>query len=148
MKPEDIQKKQEEYKVAFGSIPLAHDVGLDVVSRIAEKKADFPDIEVESQPLRIYPLKNAGAQVVGYVGEAGPDERNAEGQPYTSSTLIGRTGLEYQYNSYLEGKRVPPRGSGRHGAAGAVFQRRTGRFRIQCASDAGCPSAGSGGTGH
>ncbi len=104
MEPEDIQKKQEEYKVAFGSIPLAHDVGLDVVSRIAEKKADFPDIEVESQPLRIYPLKNAGAQVVGYVGEAGPDERNAEGQPYTSSTLIGRTGLEYQYNSYLEGK--------------------------------------------
>lgn len=103
--------------MAFGSIPLAHDVGLDVVSRIAEKKADFPDIEVESQPLRIYPLKNAGAQVVGYVGEAGPDERNAEGQPYTSSTLIGRTGLEYQYNSYLEGKTGPatwkwtPRGS-------------------------------------
>lgn len=38
------------------------------------------------------------------MGEAGPDDRNAEGEPYTTSALIGRAGLEYRYNSYLEGK--------------------------------------------
>lgn len=104
MPQEAILKRMEDYKVAFGSVPLAYDVGLDVVSYIAERKADFPDVEIESQPLRIYPLKSAGAQVIGYVGEAGPDDRNAEGEPYTSSALIGRAGLEYQYNDYLEGK--------------------------------------------
>lgn len=101
---EAILKRLDDYKAAFGSVPLAYDVGLDVVSRIAERKADFPDVEVESQPLRMYPLKSAGAQVIGYVGEAGPDDRNAEGEPYTTSALIGRAGLEYRYNSYLEGK--------------------------------------------
>lgn len=101
---EYILKQLEEYKDSFVSVPLAHDVGLDVVSQIGEKKLDFPDIEIESQPLRIYPLKSAGAQIVGFVGEAGPDDRNAQGQPYTSRALVGRSGLEYWYNRYLEGK--------------------------------------------
>lgn len=100
----DIQKKIDGYKVAFSSVPLAYDVGLDIVSRIEERKSDFPDIEIESTPLRVYPLKDAGAQVIGYVGEAGPDDRDAAGQPYFSSTLIGRAGLEYKYNEFLEGK--------------------------------------------
>lgn len=104
MSEADIQKKIDDHKVAFGSISLSYDVGLDVVSQIEEKKADFPDVEIESQPLRVYPLKDAGAQTVGYVGEAGPDDRDANGQPYTSSALIGRSGLEYRYNEYLEGK--------------------------------------------
>lgn len=101
---EYILKQLEEYKDSFVSVPLAHDVGLDVVSQIGERKLDFPDIEIESQPLRIYPMKSAGAQVVGFVGEAGPDDRNDQGQPYTSRALIGRSGLEYWYNRYLEGK--------------------------------------------
>ena len=104
MPRQDIEKKIAEHKVAFGSVPLAHDVGLDVVSQIEEKKADFPHVAIESQPLRVYPLKDAGAQVIGYVGEAGPDDRDREGQPYKSAALIGRAGLEYQYNDYLEGR--------------------------------------------
>lgn len=104
MKEADIQKKIDDHKVAFGSVILSSDVGLDVVSQIEEKKADFPDVEIETQPLRVYPLKDAGAQTLGYVGEAGPDDKNADGEPYTSAAFIGRAGLEYKYNSYLEGK--------------------------------------------
>lgn len=101
---EDIEKRLEDYKTAFGSVPLAADVGLDVVSTIKERKADFPHVEIESQPLRIYPFNDAGAQVLGYVGEAGPDDTDAEGKPYLPGTPIGRAGLEYKYNAYLEGK--------------------------------------------
>ena len=100
----EIEKKIDDHKTAFGSVVLAHDVGLDVVSQIEEKKADFPNVTIESQPLRVYPLKDAGAQVIGYVGEAGADDKDAEGQPYRSPVLIGRAGLEYQYNEYLEGR--------------------------------------------
>ncbi len=101
---EFILERMEDYKNSFGAIPLAYNVGLDVVNQVAERKLDFPDVEVESQPLRIYPLESAGAQVIGFVGEAGPDDRMADGQPYTSSALIGRSGLEYRYNRFLEGK--------------------------------------------
>ena len=70
----DIKKKIEDNKLAFGAIYLANDVGIDVATQIEEKKDEFPGIEIEVNPLRVYPLGNAGAQVLGYVGEAGPDD--------------------------------------------------------------------------
>lgn len=100
----DLKKKIEDNKLAFGAIYLANDVGIDVATQIEEKKDDFPGIEIEVNPLRVYPFSNAGAQVLGYVGEAGPDDKDAEGNPYTTATLIGRAGLEREYNQYLEGK--------------------------------------------
>ena len=100
----DIKKKIEDNKLAFGAIYLANDVGIDVATQIEEKKDEFPGIEIEVNPLRVYPLGNAGAQVLGYVGEAGPDDRDAEGNPYKTTALIGRAGLEHRYNNYLEGK--------------------------------------------
>lgn len=100
----EIKKKIEENKTAFGAIYLAHDVGIDVATLISEKKDEFPGIEIEVNPLRVYPYREAGAQILGYVGEAGADDRDANGNPYTSATLIGRAGLERKYNQYLEGK--------------------------------------------
>ncbi len=100
----DLKKKIEDNKLAFGAIYLANDVGIDVATEIVEKKDEFPGIEIEVNPLRVYPFGAAGAQVLGYVGEAGPDDKDANGNPYTTAQLIGRTGLESQYNEFLEGK--------------------------------------------
>lgn len=100
----EIKKKIEDNKQSFGAIYLANDVGIDVATLIEERKDDFPGIEIEVNPLRVYPMGNAGAQVLGYVGEAGPDDRDANGNPYKTATLIGRAGLESQYNQFLEGK--------------------------------------------
>lgn len=100
----EIKKKIEENKTAFGAIYLAHDVGIDVATLISERKDEFPGIEIEVNPLRVYPYGEAGAQILGYVGEAGADDRDANGNPYTSATLIGRAGIERKYNQYLEGK--------------------------------------------
>ena len=100
----DLKKKIEDNKRAFGAIYLANDVGVDVATQIEEKKDDFPGIQIEVNPLRVYPLGAAGAQVLGYVGEAGPDDKDADGNPYTTATLIGRAGIERKYNQYLEGK--------------------------------------------
>lgn len=101
---DDLKKKIEDNKLAFGAIYLANDVGIDVATLIEEKKDEFPGIEIEVNPLRVYPMGAAGAQILGYVGEAGPDDRDAEGNPYKTATLIGRSGLERQYNQFLEGK--------------------------------------------
>lgn len=99
----DLKKKIEDNKLAFGAIVLANDVGIDVATQIEEKKDEYPGIEIEVNPLRVYPMGDVGAQVLGYVGEAGPDDRDANGNPYTTTTLIGRAGLEQKYNAYLEG---------------------------------------------
>lgn len=52
---EDIKKKIEDNKLAFGAIYLANDVGIDVATQIEEKKDDFPGIEIEVDPLGCTP---------------------------------------------------------------------------------------------
>lgn len=58
--------------------------------KLKKRKNDYPDIEVEVQPVRVYPFGNAGAQMLGYVGEAGPEDVDKTVDLYASSTLIGR----------------------------------------------------------
>lgn len=101
---DDLKKRIEDYKSNFGAIYLVNNVGVDVATQIEERKDEFPGIEIEIAPIRIYPFKSAGAQILGYVGEAGNEDRDKNGNPYKSSAIIGRAGLEQKYNQYLEGK--------------------------------------------
>ena len=100
----DLKKRIEDYKSNFGAIYLVNNVGVDVATQIEERKDEFLGIEIEIAPIRIYPFKSAGAQILGYVGEAGNEDRDKNGNPYKSSAIIGRAGLEQKYNQYLEGK--------------------------------------------
>lgn len=104
MPAEMILKKIEDNKTSFSPVVLKTDVGLDVLSVIEEQKQDFPDVEIEIQPLRYYPFHDICAHVLGYVGEAGTEDRDADGNPYKTTTIIGRSGLELSYNQFLEGK--------------------------------------------
>ena len=101
---DDLKKRIEDYKSNFGAIYLVNNVGVDVATQIEERKDEFPGIEIEIAPIRIYPFKSAGVQILGYVGEAGNEDRDKNGNPYKSSAIIGRAGLEQKYNQYLEGK--------------------------------------------
>ena len=101
---DDLKKRIEDYKSNFGAIYLVNNVGVDVATQIEERKDEFLGIEIEIAPIRIYPFKSAGAQILGYVGEAGNEDRDKNGNPYKSSAIIGRAGLEQKYNQYLEGK--------------------------------------------
>lgn len=103
IKPEDIREKIKAHGKEFGPIRLLSDAGLDVVTQLEEHKEEFPGVEIQMQPLRVYPLQNAGAQVIGYVGEADPGEKDKNGKVYDPGTLVGKTGLELFYNDYLAG---------------------------------------------
>lgn len=100
----DIKQKIEDNKKAFGGLVIANDVGIDVATQIEERRDDYPNFIIEVRPLRVYPLNDAGGQILGYVGEAGPNDKDAEGNPYQLGTIIGRAGLEAEFNLYLEGK--------------------------------------------
>lgn len=100
----DIKKKIDDNKKAFGNLVISSDVGIDAATQIEERQDDFPSFKIDVHPIRVYPLNDAGAQIFGYVGEAGPDDKDANGKPYELGTIIGRAGIESQYNNYLEGR--------------------------------------------
>lgn len=103
MKPEKIRKKIADHGDFFGAVQLKVDIGQETVARLEEYRDLFPGIAIEVQPLRYYPYGDLAAHVVGYVGEAGPEERNENGETFLPGTPVGRAGLEVYYDSVLRG---------------------------------------------
>ena len=67
---------------------------------VKEHQEDFPGITVERQPVRIYPEGEVAAAILGYIGK--PDEADIEAGA-ASTDLLGRAGLERQYDALLQG---------------------------------------------
>ena len=88
----------------YGPIILASDLSTAQIARIAEAQSDLPGVDVEAQPVRNYPFHTTGAHVFGYVGQITEDEYKArKGAGYTLNDVVGKDGLEAEYDSALRG---------------------------------------------
>lgn len=59
---------------------------------------------LEIDNLRFYPYKDALAHVLGYLGQINPEElKNPAYLGYSSGDLLGKTGVEKEYENYLRG---------------------------------------------
>ncbi len=88
----------------YGPVILASDLPVAKVARLSEQMTDMPGVDLEVQPIRDYPRGPVGAAVFGYVGqitEAEYTKRKNEG--YTPNDVIGKDGLEWEYDKYLRG---------------------------------------------
>ena len=64
----------------------------------------IPGIKITTQSSRVYPLGDAAAHLVGYVQTVtAEDLENNKGKGYTSTSVIGKAGLEKQYEDRLKG---------------------------------------------
>lgn len=84
------------------------DADFAVVSALEERRADFPGVYVEMRPRRRYVLGEASGHVMGYVGEITAEELGTDAFPdstYTSGMIVGKIGIERQYEARLQGVR-------------------------------------------
>ena len=64
----------------------------------------FPEMELIESQRRLYPQNGILAHVVGYTGEISESELdNADYAKYNQGQIIGKTGIEKQYNDWLMG---------------------------------------------
>lgn len=69
------------------------------------KYDDLPGVSVHSTTARIYPYKELCAHFTGYVQTINAEELEAhQGQGYTATSIIGKSGLESIYESKLHGE--------------------------------------------
>ena len=72
---------------------------------LKEQLLQIPGIKITSTKSRVYPLGEASAHLVGYVQNITADElKENRGKGYTSTSVIGKAGLEKQYEERLKGK--------------------------------------------
>lgn len=69
---------------------------------IAEQLHKYPGFDYQERSLRTYPI-NAGAHVLGFIGEVNQDQINANPTIYSLGDYIGITGIEMQYEEELRG---------------------------------------------
>ncbi len=93
----------------YQPMPLAQDIPQQVAVGILEQGEDFPGVLVEEQSVRAYPSPYGinAAHLLGYLSPITEDELDeAEGRADTSvhgASVVGRAGLEKQYDKYLRG---------------------------------------------
>lgn len=89
----------------YQPIPLVGGVSQDIAFKIMENSDQFAGVNVASVPIRSYPSL-AGentSHVLGYVGSVTDDDLKDLDKNYYRSEVVGKTGLETQYNQYLRG---------------------------------------------
>ena len=89
----------------YQPIPLIGDASQDLALRIMENADLYTGVEVQSIPIRSYPsLENENvAHVLGYVGAVTDEDLKNPEVNYYRNEVVGKSGLEVQYNQYLRG---------------------------------------------
>ena len=89
----------------YQPIPIVGNVSNEDALRIMENSDQFPGIEVASIPVRSYPSLSGEnvAHVLGYVGAVSDEDLRNPELNYYRSEVVGKAGLEVQYNDYLRG---------------------------------------------
>ena len=74
-------------------------------TELKEQLLQIPGIKITTAQGRTYPLGEASAQLIGYVQTITAEElEENKGKGYTATSVIGKTGLEKQYEERLKGK--------------------------------------------
>jgi len=84
---------------------IASDLTFDQLASLEEMRAFLPGMMIEMQPKRHYPAGPVIGHLVGYVAEISEDElERPEFDDYLPGQMIGKAGLERQYESLLAGQ--------------------------------------------
>lgn len=103
----EIDKKvdRDSNRKSYNSIEVKSYVTFEQITNIAENITDLPGVSWASKPIRNYSEKGSVSHIIGYVGDITKEELKVlYNQGYTSLSVVGKTGIEKQYDSYLQGK--------------------------------------------
>ncbi len=91
---------------AYANVAIKTNVPAYIQDYIAERQSqhEFPGVLYQDTYIRKYALGSAGAQLFGTLGEISPAELASKYyKGVASGDVVGQSGLEAQYNQYLQG---------------------------------------------
>ena len=107
----EIDKKYIEEKInlqkyrLFEPVVIVRDIPWELVVEIEENRQTLPGVTVTVEPLRTYPEAALAGHVLGYIHSISAEElASNEESKYSINSLIGKAGIEKQYEKELRGK--------------------------------------------
>ena len=88
----------------FRGVPIRMNLSQREVARFEVNRGAFPGVEIRAGLTRHYPLGRVAAHLVGYVGGITAEDLNhVDNTRYRGSNHIGKSGVEYSFESRLHG---------------------------------------------
>jgi penicillin-binding protein 2 len=102
---EDLEKQVEEAASLprFQPIVIKPEASQADIAFIESHRADIPVLELLMVHRRHYPRDGFLANTIGYVGEVSPQDIEQSGGRLRAGDIVGKAGLERQYNDTLMG---------------------------------------------
>jgi penicillin-binding protein 2 len=104
--PEELcRQAQRARRRQEAPLSLARNLSFEQLSRIEERAERLPGVEVEPESMRRYPGGILGCHALGHLGEISEEELSTWAtRGYNMGDLVGRAGLERQYEDVLRGR--------------------------------------------
>ena len=88
----------------YAPVTILEDIDKDKALMLEEASFDLDGLTIETHSKRNYLYNNVGSHIFGYLSEVGEDElEDLKDYGYRMRDLVGRSGLEKQYETYLRG---------------------------------------------
>jgi penicillin-binding protein 2 len=104
---EELETRIEKYKnlPLFEPVIIKDSLAPEEIAPIESRRLEFPELEIDAEPKRVYPMKTAAAHVLGYLQERSPEEIRANpGRSARLGDMGGRAGIEKEYDRRLTGR--------------------------------------------
>jgi penicillin-binding protein 2 len=98
---------QQQAQIPYANVTIKKNVSRAVQFYVLERQNFFPGVQVEQVYERSYPLGSLAAQLFGTVGPVTPQEFKSHDPRFAGATeqdVVGQSGLEWNYNRYLQGR--------------------------------------------
>ena len=102
-RPEDIETSLRR-ESPIRPVRIKRDIDRETLATLLTNRLDLPGITVSIEPKRSYPYGNLGSHLFGHIGEVTEKQLSvASYTDYRMGSLIGKSGLELKYETYLKG---------------------------------------------
>jgi penicillin-binding protein 2 len=88
----------------FQPILLKQSATLDDIAFVESHRLEYPELALIQVQQRLYPKREVAAATLGYVGEVSEDMIAMPGSPYRPGDVVGKFGIERQYDQVLSGR--------------------------------------------
>lgn len=103
---DQLRARLRKFRTAPGWEPviIKEDATSQDLAFLESHRDDLPELDVVMVQRRLYPKNGFAAHLLGYVGEVSDSELNApEFAAYDPGAIVGKSGIERQYNDILMG---------------------------------------------
>jgi penicillin-binding protein 2 len=103
---DEIEEKIQAQKrrAPFRPVKIKSDIDWNKLALLESNRVFLPGLIVDVRPRRAYDYGDLASHLIGYLGEVDENElRQSKEVPYRMGALIGKYGVEYQWENDLRG---------------------------------------------